>query len=109
MKKILVSYGFGAGWSTWADAEVREFVLTYPPLVEAVENEDYEEAIRIANLMAHQAEKEDHYIYIGTGGRNIRQLEVVEVDSPFRIDEYDGRESVIYLNIDSYIDPKDLP
>ena len=34
---VLISPGFGAGWSTWADDEISEFVLFHKDLVEMAE------------------------------------------------------------------------
>lgn len=40
--KILVSYGYGAGWSSWASGsrEQIEFMLTYPGFIAALESKD---------------------------------------------------------------------
>lgn len=115
MNKILISPGYGAGWSTWnsnPNPEVRKFILTYPPLIEYVEQggtfseaetrikyePDNETRILTAlhpvlrQFLEDLQEKfpEADYFYLG----GARDLEVFEVDGPFRIEEYDGFESV---------------
>ncbi len=109
MTKILYSPGFGAGWSTWERGESPEFtkfMLTYPPLIAAVEageilvpNEaTYQETEKVALLhpalqqfLLDAKEKFGMKPYIG----GARDLAIYEVSGPFRIEEYDGSESVI--------------
>jgi hypothetical protein len=40
-RKILISTGFGAGWATWhyGPEEERQFMLEYPPFIEALEKD----------------------------------------------------------------------
>ncbi len=40
MPKVLYSPGFGAGWSTWNIKPFQKIMLTWPPLIEAVERGD---------------------------------------------------------------------
>lgn len=101
--KILISPGFGAGWSTWEHENkvTKRMMLTDPDLIAAIEvyGTDSAEAQgakdrlfeRIAALSA------DGGIPYGGG---FEQLEVVDVELPFRIDEYDGSESVSSLDDD---------
>lgn len=105
MTKILYSPGFGAGWSTWAHSDKPEFVkfmLTYPPLIEAVENGEklvpYHPALR--QFLAEAKEKfGEDYVYCGGAD----QLAVAEVSGPFRVDEYDGSESIVEASDQKWI------
>jgi hypothetical protein len=112
-RKILISPGHGAGWSTWADPRsVQLLCMTYPPLVDLVENHPEE----VANLSsdhpiiqglldeAHRLEPNSH-IHIGG---NVCQLVVFEVNGPFYVDDYDGSESVV-TEEDLVISLDDLP
>lgn len=81
---ILVSYGYGAGWSTW-NTEVDP---AQPDLVAAFEREASEEEIMaLANKIYPDAY---------TGG--LMDCEVVRVarGTQYRITEYDGFEGIEY-------------
>jgi hypothetical protein len=94
--KILVSPGFGAGWSTWVyDAEASRLALTWAPLIEFIEaggdkNELTWDHPALAGL-------QDVYpdLYVST---NVLDLYVVDIPAgtSFRINEYDGSESIDY-------------
>ena len=88
-RKVLVSTGFGAGWSTWmSDPNDAEIAREFPPLVAAVEaGECIEEAL--AELIPLLSEKPY------TGGL-YQSLRVEEVTGPYYIDEYDGAETLRY-------------
>jgi hypothetical protein len=86
---VLVSPGFGAGWSSWAyngEEDNRDFMLFDPTLVTMVERGDSEEAIE-AYVTA---------IYPQTycGGADYLTIQWLPVGTAFRIHEYDGSESV---------------
>lgn len=86
MTKILISRGYGAGWSTWHDDKKNS--LTYQPLIDALENhgresEEFKKALE-------QFKKENPREYLGGAD----QLEVTEVDGPFLVEEYDGSEYI---------------
>lgn len=97
--KIIISPGFGAGFSTWnkESKESQIFLLTYPPFIDALEagkeitpemvetlQEEYKEKFRLGEEMDP---------YISTGN-----LKVVEVEGLFFVAEYDGYESLITLD-----------
>lgn len=98
--KIIVSPGFGAGWSTWASggSEVKKLLLSYPPLVEAVEKGGlgrvyWDEHPAIISLKEKLKEiGEDDYIY--TGGLSDAVIMEVSEGVPFYISEYDGSETL---------------
>lgn len=116
MTKILYSPGFGAGWSTWCsgDKKMKKFVLTYKPLIDALE-EERDIGYTVGRLLGHESPYEpgsileqfdidlkaafgDEAGHMYLGGA--RDLAVAEVDGPFRVDEYDGNESVIHLDVE---------
>ena len=89
---VLVSPGFGAGWSTWAYAgdenyrECMDFMLFDPTLVAMVENKDSAEDIETYVKSKHP----NTYC----GGADDLTIEWLPVGTAFRIHEYDGSESV---------------
>ncbi len=88
--KVLISPGYGTGWSTWAeDEEVARYVRTYQPIIDAIEKgEDY---MPLVDALEKELEEKDKFFY--TGGAD--DLVVVEVEPPFYIHGYDGYESVV--------------
>lgn len=96
MKKILISGGFGAGWSTWTygGKEEEEFALFYQPLIDFLESDDHNNTAKFKEVLAQFStdyeEKFGKTPYIGGADG----LYVAEVDGPFRIHEYDGAESL---------------
>ena len=97
--KILISPGFGAGWSTWSNGERAKFGRTYQPIIDWLEShpgtqfEGPEADALLEQFHRDVTEKfpGDDYFYIG--GAN--DLTVVDVEPPFQIHEYDGHESII--------------
>ena len=82
---VLISPGFGAGWSTWADPEQREATLFDSRLVDFV--------------LAHGAEGLGAYAeslgYTGyMGGAEDVRVEWMEPGTRFVVEEYDGSESI---------------
>ena len=104
--KILISPGFGAGWSTWADGHITDKdslarrALTYQPIIDAIESGDWRDKSKRSDL-SHLAEKELDGMYMG----GFRDLVIEEVDGPFRIEEYDGSESVCSVDDLHVLDP----
>ena len=96
-RKILISPGFGAGWSTWmGDREEAEFALFYKPLLEALEGD------RGFFDVALEAFKHDYKAKFGKepycGGADTLRIETVS--GPFRVEEYDGSESLRFRDDD---------
>ena len=83
---VIVSGGFGAGFSTWSDVNPMD-----KRYAELILNEKFDEAIELAF-------SED----IFEGGIEDCYIEWIPEGEKFRIDEYDGAESLIILNIDNY-------
>ena len=77
---VAVSYGFGAGWSTWEDVDPMDKKYN-----ELIDSEQWEELYKLL-------EKEN----IHSGG--IADIELVWLDkgTEFIITEYDGAESIEY-------------
>lgn len=93
MSKILISPGFGAGWSTWADGDHVRFCLTYEPFIKKLENGDKlteEDGEKFIEDLIKECGKSGEYFYMG----GMCDLEVVDVDGPFHVHEYDGHESL---------------
>lgn len=85
---VLISPGYGGGWSTWNDEEYRDQLLFDSRIVEAVLNNDLDEAEKIAKSISPE-------VYIFTSG--VCDLNVVWIpkDVLFRVEEYDGSESCV--------------
>ena len=101
MTKILVSYGFGAGWATWAYGDDQKAIAEYKPIIDFLEaggdrndlnvETDYDEPSQYHPLVA-QMMKDLDIDHFYTGGAE--GLTVETVDGAYRINEYDGSESV---------------
>lgn len=85
---VAVSYRFGAGWSTWVDVS---------PL-----DKRYNELILKGdiNKAVELAEEEEHF----SGGLEDCKLEWLDVGTKFRINEYDGSESLVVLDDEDYLE-----
>jgi hypothetical protein len=114
-KQVLVSHGYGAGWSSWAGSKAQA-IAEYAPIVEYVaagnpvlsgkprryvptdewestpwdEKEDWlhDNFRPLVKQMMDELELDRFF----TGGAD--GLTVESVSGPYRIDEYDGFESV---------------
>lgn len=97
MVAVLISRGYGAGWSTW-NSEIPE-LLFHPSLVSLVEAGKQSEitqelCIELLNLPPNT--------YIYCGGAGDLQVEWVEEGTQFNVHEYDGYES-LQTHCDYYI------
>ena len=87
---VLVSPGYGAGFVTWAgDSEVSPFE---PKIVELVL------AGRKDQITAEWVKAELGLDYLCLGGVSDLTVEWLPVGTAFRIDEYDGSESIVTLS-----------
>ncbi len=97
MTKILVSTGYGAGWSTWAPDDKRKEIAEYQPIINFIEAggnpRDLDQRGGPNHDLIIQMMVDLGLDRFYTGGAD--GLEVVEVDGPYLISEYDGWESVI--------------
>lgn len=91
---VLYSPGFGAGWYTW-NSEHPELVFD-PTIVAMIEQgrPDHE-------IEAHVVTKYGADIYCG--GLGDLAIRWVPVGAQFRIDEYDGNESVVLNQEDNWL------
>jgi hypothetical protein len=105
MTKILYSPGLGTGWSTWVHDDKPEFVkfmLTYPPLIEAVEKGEKLAPDHPA-LQAFLEEAKEKFGEDNVCCSGAYQPAVAEVSGPFRVDEYDGSESIVEASSHDWI------
>lgn len=85
---ILISPGFGAGWSTWAHDGLDEFLLFDKGLVElALREASADEAEAYIKSKADGA-----YVYMGGWGNVV--VEWLPIGTRFLVHEYDGSESL---------------
>ena len=90
---VLVSPGYGAGGYTWHD---NENLLFDPVIVEMVRNDRKDE---IESYVARAYPDEGIYC----GGAEQLQIEWVPIGSEFRVDEYDGAESIVFAEHEYWI------
>lgn len=83
---VIVSGGYGAGFSTWSKVDPMD-----KRYAELILNEKIDEAIELAK-------SEDVY----EGGIVDCHIEWVSQGEKFRINEYDGAESLVYLDNEDY-------
>lgn len=100
---VLYSPGYGAGWFSW-NSEHPDCLFN-PELVALVEKRNDENYEWVTHNIREKAEelygKDDGHFY--TGGAGALTIEWVPEGTLFRINEYDGYESVILLNEEKYI------
>lgn len=85
---VLVSYGFGAGWFSWNGNEDLLFDKT---LIEMIEKGQFVEA---ENRLKTVFADEDGERPIGAKAEDL-DIAWVDIGEQFRIDEYDGSESLV--------------
>jgi hypothetical protein len=84
---VLISPGFGSGWSTWT-TEHRDILLFHPKLVEWVEKGKGPGLENLLNELGAGS------TYVGS---NVEDLEVrwLPEGTAFYVHEYDGSESIV--------------
>ena len=92
---VLVSPGFGAGWYTWNREENAEAILFDPEVVAWVEN----------GKEGPVPSMEDKYgwDYFYDGGACDLIIKWVPAGAKFRIDEYDGAESLVLESEEKWV------
>lgn len=92
--KILVSNGFGAGWSSWASEKQFE-IATYQPVIDFLEGggkgSDLDEDHPLIKKMCEDLELDSFY----TGGASDLHTQFLPDETKFFIENYDGSEYVI--------------
>lgn len=89
---VLYSPGFGAGWYTW-NYDTPE-ILFDPAIVKFVEKEQFAELITYVTLK---------YPGIYTGGMEDLQVMWIPEGTMFKVNEYDGNESIELKENDNWI------
>lgn len=87
---VLISPGFGAGWSTWAHEDTLAEQLLYDPdIVQMVlDGKSYDELEKFV-----EEKYADTYVY--TGGLYDIEVRWLDVGTKFRVTEYDGSEGIM--------------
>jgi hypothetical protein len=80
---VLVSPGFGAGWYSWHSIDE---LIYDPSIVEWIERQELDKI---------RAYMELRYPEVYTGGLEDLEVNWVPMGARFRIDEYDGAESLV--------------
>lgn len=97
---VLFSSGYGAGWSTWADSHVKKELVFDPMIVEYILRNSKNETVNglsegDKSYLFNYAKTKYPDVYMG--GFDDIGIEWVPVGKKFRIDEYDGNESIEIL------------
>lgn len=94
---ILVSKGYGAGWSTWNreelafDARVVEFYLMNKNKKDKMEKQFSNVSPDIKNQFLNWGYNDVYF-----GGFSQIQIEWIPIGTKFRIEEYDGYEYIVF-------------
>jgi len=91
---ILVSPGFGAGWSTWASPEQREQAMFDSRLVEVILNNETVSKDQVEEWFGGDAPYD--------GGVDQLIVEWLPKGTAFTIEEYDGSESLRLIEYLAY-------
>lgn len=94
MVAVLYSPGYGAGWYTWDSSDYGEALIFDPIMVKYVEEDKMNE------LFAYAAMR---YPDAYTGGLGDLAIAWIPEGALFRINEYDGSESIEILGESSWI------
>ena len=85
---VLLSRGYGAGWGSW-NYGVDDVIMFHPKIVQMVEDG------REMDITEEWLKSELGLKEVFTGGRDGLYIKWVPEGTKFRIDEYDGAESII--------------
>jgi hypothetical protein len=90
---VIISNGYGAGWSTWHYGPNRETLVFHPKLVELIESGQCNQDNMLALLTELIGEIETVHVYLG--GVEDLTIEWLPEGTRFKIEEYDGSEHII--------------
>ena len=95
---VLVSHGFGAGWSTWNGEYGMNLALDKRIIEKLLELSDEDNDIKYD---VYEKQMEEYLETIGyknvyCGGLDGLELHMVDVGTAIKINEYDGNESLEY-------------
>ncbi len=93
---VIISSGYGAGWSTWHDGPNRETLAFHPKLVELIESEQHNKDNMATLLVELLGEEEAEHVYLG--GVEDLSIQWIPEGTKFKIEEYDGSEYIITEN-----------
>lgn len=105
MVAVLYSPGYGAGWSTWNSYRGYGNVLLFDPsLVYMVEEmnkveEEDRKASWVDNIVEYCTKKYPEGYF---GGADDLQICWIPVGTQFKVNEYDGSESIEFKETDSW-------
>ena len=85
---VLLSRGYGAGWGSW-NYGVHNVIMFHPKIVQMVEEG------REMDITEEWLKSELGLEEVFTGGRDGLYIKWVPEGTRFRIDEYDGAETII--------------
>lgn len=92
---VLYSPGYGAGWSTWNyEDRLDETLLFHPALVEMVRNNRQNEIDK--DWLVKNLGEEFRNVYCG--GATELEIEWLPEGTIFRVEEYDGNESIVIIS-----------
>jgi hypothetical protein len=86
---LIVSSGFGAGWSSWASNELKDFMLMDRTLVEMCLNKASESEAEDYITKVHNLD------YVCTLGWDDAYVTFLPPNTPFYLHEYDGSEHIV--------------
>lgn len=94
MVAILISPGYGAGWSTWAEYSEQELILFDPDIVQLVldRNNSVITSEMFHEQVSHIWQLKSYTSYCSPEALKVQWLPVGTI---FRISEYDGAETLI--------------
>jgi hypothetical protein len=99
--KVAVAYSpeFGAGWSTWVynNNKLTDTLIFHPDIINMILSNKQSE-IDKDWLVEHFGEE---FKEVYCGGASNLSIEWIPVGTQFRIDEYDGSESIVELKSDN--------
>ena len=107
---VLISGGYGAGWSTWANDKDREFLLFDRGLVELVfekeaayesRDDEWQKIDKSFDDVAEYLHANNRDIY--TGGWAGVYVKWMDPGTEFIVEEYDGSESLRYRDKENWI------
>lgn len=109
-RAILYSPGYGAGWTSWNRGDVAKLMLTYDPIVKALEAGESlllkDASGKVLCKKYHPAVKQLIQEVMDMPGDTdacvlgVDYLKVMYVEGPVRIEEYDGYETVYTKELD---------
>lgn len=101
---VLYSPGFGAGWSTWSLSH-GDGLIFEPQIVTLVEDRDEGRITteQLVELVEAYCERTYGKNEVYCGGVDDLQIEWIAEGTQFKINEYDGSESIEYKENDYWV------